>query len=218
MQQHKARAEDDSDDMEPPFSSQRYALASDGGEMTTASPAQVLSAWETIDLPSVQLALDEQALQVAAHTERRLETRKELSALTKAFRTAHDREPDRDELLKRYQQTIDDVTQHAKFGGNAFLTLFRILRQLPDPVQGLTASMHNEASAQSHAQALEERVTQLIHALEKSREKAKSHDDLKADRERFQEQLTKKVTEEGEVLVTQALQDAEERLARCFAF
>jgi len=76
------------------------------------TPADVLNAWSAVDLPSVQLALDEQATAIASHTEQRLESRKELSALTKAFRAKNPhKDAERDDLLKHYQQAIDQVSQ-----------------------------------------------------------------------------------------------------------
>jgi hypothetical protein len=113
-------------------------------------------------------------------------------------------------LLRRYQATIDQVSAHAKFGGNAFLVLFRILRQLPDPVRAIESSLAAESQLFVRAGALQDKVDQLIAALERSREKVKANEDLKMDRERFQEQ----VSLNGQVAVAQAVHSAESRLAR----
>jgi homeobox protein cut-like len=41
--------------------------------------------------------------------------------------------------LKAYQEEIDRLTKRCKFAENAYLSVYKVLAEAPDPVKGLTA-------------------------------------------------------------------------------
>lgn len=151
--------------------------------------AQVtIDAWEALDLSNLQLALEDQATQLVELEENRLARRKELASGTKDLRTAA---PETNaqalEVVKLYQASLEEVSGQAKFSSNAFLTLFKMLRDLPDPSNSLRTAFDNLNAAKHRVKQLEEREESLTNALRLSRERAKGAEELRAERDQFRE-------------------------------
>jgi len=104
----------------------------------------VLEAWQALDLVNVQLALDDQASQVADYREVCISSRKALATQTKFYKrrddvkSAQDGSPLKTEvpkLLRAYQEEVDRLSERSKFAENCFLAMYRMIRQAPDPSQ-----------------------------------------------------------------------------------
>jgi len=102
----------------------------------------VLEAWQAIDLVNVQLALDEQASSVADMREIAVVSRRDLAEKTKEFkklfREASVPRTEHKKLLKMYQEEVDSLTNRAKFAENCFLSMYRLIREAPDPSDELS--------------------------------------------------------------------------------
>eukprot|EP00516_Mucochytrium_quahogii_P005923 CAMPEP_0203748264 /NCGR_PEP_ID=MMETSP0098-20131031/3197_1 /ASSEMBLY_ACC=CAM_ASM_000208 /TAXON_ID=96639 /ORGANISM=" , Strain NY0313808BC1" /LENGTH=633 /DNA_ID=CAMNT_0050636957 /DNA_START=212 /DNA_END=2110 /DNA_ORIENTATION=- len=140
-----------------------------------------LEAWHAIDLVNVQLALDEQAGQVADFRESSINGRKELAVRTKEFKKREDvrKAPDSSvlktelpKLLRGYQLEVDSLTQRAKFAENCFLSMYRLIREAPDPSKALA----KYSSVSFHAQAAKVELENRL--VEKENEIAKLKDKL----------------------------------------
>jgi homeobox protein cut-like len=149
----------------------------------------VLSSWEAVDFGNFQMSLEDQATELVDMQENRLNQRKDIAQKTKDFRSLPECTPTSTELIKMYQKHLDDVTTQAKYSANAFLTAFKILRELPDPSYSLARAFQRLSALQARLKMLEEREESLANALRASREKAKGAEELRAEREQFRENV-----------------------------
>mmetsp|Transcript_18824 Transcript_18824/g.36914 ORF Transcript_18824/g.36914 Transcript_18824/m.36914 type:complete len:711 (+) Transcript_18824:177-2309(+) len=120
----------------------------DGGPEAnnSSSATSVLEAWQAIDLGNVQLALDDQASKVAEYRESCTASRNKLATKTREFKKREDvRKADENsviktevrKLLRSYQEEVDTLTTRAKFAENCFLSMYRLIREAPDPSYAL---------------------------------------------------------------------------------
>jgi hypothetical protein len=148
---------------------------------------EAVGRWEAIDFGNFQLSLEDQAAELVEMQEKRLNQRKELADKTNAAKARLDSAGA--DLVKLYQRALEDVTVQAKHGTNAFLTAYKMLRELPDPVGAMDLARRNIALCQARIKQLEEREDSLVVALRASREKAKGAEELRAERDQFREEV-----------------------------
>ncbi|PXF42004.1 Protein CASP [Gracilariopsis chorda] len=135
----------------------------------TAAPAPSqtpLEVWRTFDLNGRRAELDKQGLDIADRMEQSQASRKQLTSATRALRSSMadgSNVPKKDyiSLLKSYQMEVDSLTTRAKLAETVFLSLYKDLYEVPDPVEELT-----RAAANSRRAAELERANE---ALEKER-------------------------------------------------
>ncbi|KAI9001957.1 CASP C terminal-domain-containing protein [Gaertneriomyces semiglobifer] len=94
-----------------------------------------VQAWKEIDLPQVQLGLDAQGLEIVQNQKDGVVTRKKLAEQTKEFKKIPDDEKLKEfkNLLKAYQNEIDTLTKRTKVAEVAFLNLYKVLAEAPNP-------------------------------------------------------------------------------------
>ncbi|GAB4860971.1 hypothetical protein Ancab_036131 [Ancistrocladus abbreviatus] len=116
--------------------------ASQGGsdrekpDSSSSSPISVLANfWKEFDLEKERGLLDEQGLRIAENQENSQKNRRKLAESTRDFKKASAEEKMSlfSSLLKGYQEEVDNLTKRAKFGENAFLTIYQKLYEAPDP-------------------------------------------------------------------------------------
>ncbi|KAH9261726.1 hypothetical protein BASA81_000382 [Batrachochytrium salamandrivorans] len=152
----------------------------------------VVSTWEMVDFPHVQNSIEDQVEQLVNMEESRREQRKDLAAKTKEFRSLPGLESVEVktrvmDLIKLYQQAYETVSTEAKFGSAALLTLYKLMRHLPNPASlEMKQTLANLLHLQQRNQVLETREESLTSALRTAREKNRGMDELKQERERFQ--------------------------------
>ncbi|KAI9097152.1 CASP C terminal-domain-containing protein [Phlyctochytrium arcticum] len=135
-----------------------------------------LKAWQAINLTALQPSLDAKGLEIVENQKDSLQTRKKLAEQTKEFKKIPDDAKIKEfkNLLKGYQSEIDAITRRSKTAENAFLDLYKMLAEAPDPAlllnafsayasqAGEVASMHQKnkqlSDELSHAQ---EQLTML---------------------------------------------------------
>ncbi|KAG2016154.1 hypothetical protein CC2G_009349 [Coprinopsis cinerea AmutBmut pab1-1] len=102
-----------------------------------------LATWQEINLSELQKKLDGQGVEIVENQKEGLLGRKALADKTKEFRKL----PDDEKLnafrglLKAYQAEIDNITKRCKTSDNAFLNVYKILAEAPDPYPLLEAAV-----------------------------------------------------------------------------
>ncbi|KAJ7594300.1 CASP C terminal-domain-containing protein [Mycena floridula] len=102
-----------------------------------------LATWRSINLSELQKSLDAQGIELVDNQKESLLGRKALADKTKEFKRISD-----DEklsafkgLLKAYQTEIDSLTKRSKTSENAFLNVYKVLAEAPDPYPLLEAAV-----------------------------------------------------------------------------
>ncbi|KAF9010535.1 CASP C terminal-domain-containing protein [Cyathus striatus] len=94
-----------------------------------------LLTWRSINLSELQRSLDATGLEIVDQQKESVLGRKALADKTKEFKKI----PDHDKLaafkglLKAYQTEIDSLTKRSKAAENAFLDVYKVLAEAPDP-------------------------------------------------------------------------------------
>ncbi|KAL7336282.1 hypothetical protein BJY59DRAFT_718455, partial [Rhodotorula toruloides] len=123
---------------------------------TSSSFASALTAWKDIKLHDLQRTMDAQGLEIVEGQKDSLVGRKKLAEQTREFKKVPDEEkgPVFKTLLKAYQTEIDNLTRRSKVAENAFLSVYKLLAEAPDPFPLLDAAVDQTARA-SEAKVLE---------------------------------------------------------------
>ncbi|KXN91033.1 Protein CASP [Leucoagaricus sp. SymC.cos] len=114
-----------------------------------------LSTWRDINLSELQKTLDAQGVEIVENQKESVVGRKALSDKTKEFKKTSDAEKLNafKGLLKAYQTEIDNLTKRSKASENAFLHVYKILAEAPDPYPLLEAAVDQAVKV---AEALEQ--------------------------------------------------------------
>ncbi|KAJ2917790.1 hypothetical protein MD484_g2641, partial [Candolleomyces efflorescens] len=102
-----------------------------------------LETWRGINLTELQKKLDGQGIEIVDNQKEGLLGRKGLSDKTKEFKKLADAEKLNafKGLLKAYQTEIDSITKRCKTSDNAFLHVYKVLAEAPDPYPLLEAAV-----------------------------------------------------------------------------
>ncbi|KAI9060254.1 hypothetical protein FKP32DRAFT_1595655 [Trametes sanguinea] len=102
-----------------------------------------LSTWKDINLSELQKTLDAQGIEIVENQKESVVGRKALADRTKEFKKIPDEEKLTafKTLLKAYQTEIDNLTKRAKTAENAFLNVYKVLAEAPDPYPLLEAAV-----------------------------------------------------------------------------
>ncbi|KAF7979865.1 hypothetical protein HWV62_40631 [Athelia sp. TMB] len=102
-----------------------------------------LTTWKDINLAELQKTLDAQGVEVVQNQKESVLGRKSLADRTKEFKKI----PDEGKLtaikglVKAYQSEIDSLTKRSKVSENAFLGIYKVLAEAPDPYPLLEAAV-----------------------------------------------------------------------------
>ncbi|KAF8331111.1 CASP C terminal-domain-containing protein [Cantharellus anzutake] len=102
-----------------------------------------LSTWKDINLTELQKQLDAQGIELVENQKESVVSRKSLADKTKEFKKIPDEEKANafKSLLKAYQIEIDNLTKRCKTSENAFLGVYKLLADAPDPYPFLEAAV-----------------------------------------------------------------------------
>ncbi|KAH9954130.1 CASP C terminal-domain-containing protein [Russula dissimulans] len=105
--------------------------------------SSALATWKNINLFELQKTLDAQGVEVVENQKEGVVGRKALADKTKDFKKMPDEEKVNafKGLLKSYQTEIDSLTKRSKSAESAFLTVYKILADAPDPYPLLEAAV-----------------------------------------------------------------------------
>ncbi|KAJ1558237.1 hypothetical protein HK096_002771, partial [Nowakowskiella sp. JEL0078] len=128
-----------------------------------------LQVWKDIDLSKLQRDLDVLALELNSNSSDSLLARKKLADLTKDFKKLDDSEKISafKNLLKAYQNEIDSMSKRSKFSESAFLNLYKVLADAPDPVPLITVAANSSQQELEITNLLDEKK-RLEHDLAES--------------------------------------------------
>ncbi|KJA20707.1 hypothetical protein HYPSUDRAFT_1090310 [Hypholoma sublateritium FD-334 SS-4] len=102
-----------------------------------------LATWKDVNLSELQKTLDKQGIELVDNQKENVVGRKALAEKTKEFKKI----PDEEKLdafkglLKAYQTQIDNLTKRSKASDNAFLHVYKVLAEVPDPYPLLEAAV-----------------------------------------------------------------------------
>ncbi|KAG2744925.1 hypothetical protein P692DRAFT_20808958 [Suillus brevipes Sb2] len=121
-----------------------------------------LATWKDIKLHELQKTLDAQGIEIVDNQKESVLGRKQLADRTKEFKKIPDDEKLNSfkGLLKAYQTEIDSLTKRSKVSENAFLNVYKVLAEAPDPYPLLEAAVDQAVKA-TEAHALEAEVGRL---------------------------------------------------------
>ncbi|KAJ7859720.1 CASP C terminal-domain-containing protein [Mycena leptocephala] len=102
-----------------------------------------LATWKEINLSELQKTLDAQGIQLVDNQKESVVGRKALADKTKEFKKlpVSEQPPEFKGLLKAYQTEIDSLTKRSKASENAFLDVYKVLAEAPDPYPLLEAAV-----------------------------------------------------------------------------
>ncbi|XP_047950395.1 protein CASP-like [Salvia hispanica] len=206
---------------------------------TSAPVSAVATFWKDFDLEKERTILDEQGLRIAENQENSQKNRRKLAESTRDFKKASNEEKLAlfNSLLKGYQEEVDKLTKRAKFGENAFLSIYQKLYEAPDPYPVLNSVAEKDAklfelesenrkmkveleefrtesthlkNQQATIRRLEERTRQLEQQME---EKVKEIVEIKQRNLAEENQKTMEVLKERERMLQDQLRQAQESVS-----
>ena len=107
--------------------------------LSDANP--VLEFWREFDLDSKRLSLDKTCVEMREQKTASINGRKRLNDITKLFRSKSKEEQLEMvmELLKAYQEEIDQLSRRSKSSESAFYSLYKSIYEAPDPALTIEA-------------------------------------------------------------------------------
>ncbi|KAI0733144.1 CASP C terminal-domain-containing protein [Fomitopsis betulina] len=185
-----------------------------------------LATWKDINLSELQKTLDAQGIELVENQKESVVGRKALADRTKEFK----RIPDDEKLtaikglLRSYQTEIDSLTKRSKTAENAFLNMYKVLAEAPDPYPLLEAAVDQAVKvAEAHEleaelQRMRDENAELRKRLNEaaSLEAAKKKADVRVEQleQKMEEMIQEKVTQkENELNATydEKMRNYEER-------
>ncbi|KDR75195.1 hypothetical protein GALMADRAFT_249156 [Galerina marginata CBS 339.88] len=102
-----------------------------------------LATWRDVNLTDLQKTLDKQGVELVDNQKESVVGRKALAEKTKEFKKIPEDEKLNafKGLLKAYQTEIDSLTKRSKASDNAFLHVYKVLAEVPDPYPLLEAAV-----------------------------------------------------------------------------
>ena len=123
--------------------------------------------WKGFDLDSKRTSLDQQCLDMKDLKAASVAGRKRLNEATKAFRVKP-----KDEqvlvmldVLKAYQEEIDQLSKRSKFSESAFYGLYKAIYDAPDPTNLIDGLLDNVSSSSSYQLEIERLKSELMQVL-----------------------------------------------------
>ncbi|EPT04993.1 hypothetical protein FOMPIDRAFT_1156498 [Fomitopsis schrenkii] len=185
-----------------------------------------LATWKDINLSELQKILDAQGIELVENQKESVVGRKALADRTKEFKKIPDEEKVNafKGLLKSYQTEIDSLTKRSKTAENAFLNVYKVLAEAPDPYPLLEAAVDQAVKvAEAHEleadlQRMRDENAELRKRLNESAslEAAKKRADVRVEQleQKMEEMIQEKVTQkENELNATydEKMRNYEER-------
>eukprot|EP01041_Mallomonas_annulata_P004617 gene4617-9172_t len=178
---------------------------------------KILDFWREFDLDGKRLTLDKQCLEMREFKSNSVNGRKRLNDITKAFRskTKDDQLIMMTEVLKAYQEEIDQLSRRSKFSESAFHYLYKAMYEAPDPVPVIDNLLIQLASASTYQLEIE-RLKGELTQYEQEFLQLKNQDitirRLEDQLEEYREDFEEKLAAALDVRVNEAEDKAEQRV------
>ncbi|CAL1706846.1 unnamed protein product [Somion occarium] len=158
-----------------------------------------LATWKDINLSELQKTLDAQGIEIVENQKESVIGRKALADRTKEFKKIPDDEKLHafKSLLKAYQTEIDNLTKRSKSAENAFLSVYKVFAEAPDPYPLLEAAVDQtvKVAEARELEAEQERLKEENATLRKRLSETSSLEATKKKAESRVEQLELKMDE-----------------------
>jgi homeobox protein cut-like len=187
-------------------------------DMTMADCIAVLEFWKEFDLENKKSELEQQCVEMKDQKTASITGRKKLNELTKAFRnkSKEDQLNGVTDILKAYQEEIDQLSRRSKLSESAFSAIHKSLWEAPDPVVAFEALVKNVGASSSH-QFEVERLKNELTQYEEEFQQLKNQDitirRLEDQLNEFREQIEDKVAEEVDRRVLEVEQQADNKVS-----
>jgi homeobox protein cut-like len=122
-----------------------------------------LQFWKDFNLDNRRQSWDRTCNEMREMKTGSISGRKRLNDLTKAFRSKskEDQSATMFELLKAYQEEIDQLSRRSKLSEASYLSIYKSLYDAPDPVQCIEALTASTLSQSSHTLEIERLRSEL---------------------------------------------------------
>jgi homeobox protein cut-like len=174
--------------------------------------------WKEFNLDLKRESLDKTVIEIKDLKTASINGRKKLNEITKSFRNKSSEEQisDLPDLLKSYQDEIDQLSRRSKFCESSFLSLYKSIYDAPDPapiIQSLLQSLSSTSTYQLDIKKLKSEISQY----EKEFQQLKNQDitirRLEDQLNEYKLKIEDKVTEEVNKRVTDLEEQMEEKVA-----
>jgi homeobox protein cut-like len=177
----------------------------------------VLEFWKEFDLESKRALLDQQCVEMRDSKSASINGSKKLNELTKSFRNKSKEEQlnGLTDVLKTYQEEIDQLSRRSKFSESAFSGLYKMLSEAPDPAITIELLIKSVGASSSHHFEVERLRNELVQ-YEEEFQQLKNQDitirRLEDQLAEFKDQIEDKVAEEVDRRVLEVEHHAESRI------
>ncbi|GAA5910670.1 hypothetical protein JCM5296_001687 [Sporobolomyces johnsonii] len=151
-----------------------------------------LAVWKEVNLHELQRTLDAQGLEIVENQKENLVGRKKLAEQTREFKKVPDEEkgPVFKTLLKAYQTEIDNLTRRGKVAESAFLSVYKLLAEAPDPYPLLDAAVDQTAKA-SEARVLESELARQKDEIASLKQQLVESQSIEKERKKLADKVEK---------------------------
>lgn len=183
-------------------SSSALLNSSNSNQVFSSSDANnILEIWREFDLDGKRLTLDKNCVEMKELKTASITGRKRLNDATKSFRSKSkdDQITMMPEVLKAYQEEIDQLSRRSKFSEASFYSLYKSLYEAPDPCCALEFLINGASSSSVHQLEIE-RLRSELSQYEEEFQQLKNQDitirRLEDQLTEFREQIEEKILEE----------------------
>lgn len=189
-----------------------------GESFSLSDAAPFVEFWKEFDLDNRRPALDKTCVELRELKTGSINGRKKLNEITKLFRS---KQPDEQltmmtELLKAYQEEIDQLSKRSKASESAFNALYKDIYDAPDPLCAIEGLINMVTSSSSH-QFEVERLRSELAQYEEEFQQLKNQDitirRLEDQLLEYKEKIEDKVVEEVAQRSAEINELAESRIA-----
>ena len=131
--------------------------------MEIVDATAALEYWRTFDLTSKRVSLDTSVEEMRAAKTASISGRKRLNEITKTFRskTKEEQAETVTEILKAYQEEIDQLSRRSKLSELSFYNLYKGIYEAPDPAAAIDGLISTVSSGSTNALEMEKLKTEL---------------------------------------------------------
>ncbi|KZS93958.1 hypothetical protein SISNIDRAFT_453667 [Sistotremastrum niveocremeum HHB9708] len=165
--------------------------------------ADALALWKEINLTDLQKTLDAQGIELVENQKESVVGRKGLADRTKEFKKIPDEEKLNaiKGLLKAYQTEIDSLTRRCKFSENAFLSVYKVFAEAPDPYPLLELAVDQTVKV-SQVSSLESEIARLREENAELKKKADAQSSTEKERKKAEKRV-ETLEEKMEVMIAE---------------
>ncbi|GAA5828670.1 hypothetical protein JCM3766R1_003781 [Sporobolomyces carnicolor] len=151
-----------------------------------------LSVWKEVNLHELQRTLDAQGLEIVENQKENVVGRKKLAEQTREFKKVpeENKGPAFKTLLKAYQTEIDNLTRRSKVAESAFLSVYKLLAEAPDPYPLLDAAVDQTAKA-SEAKMLESEISRQKEEIASLKQQLVESQSIEKERKKLSDKVEK---------------------------